>query len=176
MLLFVYTTTYKRFVIFTCRYLKWSWNITALSQSNCRNFSCSSIIDVICIGNSMNCSDISKLLYCQNYIVKIICDISKLLYVISWDFRRVKYETILKDTRVVFMANITYKLCYYLFLLLPAKSFVIFTCRYFKLSWNTTALSQSNCKNFLCSSIKLITEVRIFLRWPVRDIAIFFFS
>ena len=44
MLLFVYTTTRKRFVIFTCRYFKLSWNTTALSQSNCRNFSCSSII------------------------------------------------------------------------------------------------------------------------------------
>ena len=43
MLLFVYTTTYTRFVIFTCRYFKLSWNTTALSQSNCRNFSCSSI-------------------------------------------------------------------------------------------------------------------------------------
>ena len=44
MLLFVYTTTHKRFVIFTCRYFKLSWNTTALSQSNCRNFSCSSLI------------------------------------------------------------------------------------------------------------------------------------
>ena len=47
MLLFVYTTTRKRFVIFTCRYFKLSWNTTALSQSNCRNFSCSGINDVI---------------------------------------------------------------------------------------------------------------------------------
>ena len=44
MLLFIYTTTSKRFVIFTCRYFKLSWNTTALSQSNCKNFSCSSII------------------------------------------------------------------------------------------------------------------------------------
>ena len=43
MLLFVYTTTRKRFVIFTCRYFKLSRNTTALSQSDCRNFSCSSI-------------------------------------------------------------------------------------------------------------------------------------
>ena len=42
MLLFVYTTTSKRFVIFTCRYFKLSWNATALIQSNCRNFSCNS--------------------------------------------------------------------------------------------------------------------------------------
>ena len=44
MLLFVYTTTSKRFVIFTCRHFKSSWNTTALSQSNYRNLSCSSII------------------------------------------------------------------------------------------------------------------------------------
>ena len=47
MLLFVYTTTRKRFVIFACRYFKLSWNTTAQSQSNCRNFSCSSIILLI---------------------------------------------------------------------------------------------------------------------------------
>ena len=47
MLSFVYTTTRKRFVIFTCRYFKLSWNTTALSQSNWRNFSCSSIRIVI---------------------------------------------------------------------------------------------------------------------------------
>ena len=52
------------------------------------------------------------------------------------------------------MPNITYKSCYYLFILLPTiKRFVIFTCRYFKLSWNTTALTQSNCRNFSCSRI-----------------------
>ena len=43
MLLIVYTTTRKWFVIFTCRYFKLSSNTTALSQSNCRNFSCNSI-------------------------------------------------------------------------------------------------------------------------------------
>ena len=47
MILFVYTTTRKRFVIFTRRYFKLSWNTTALSQSNCRNFSCRSIIAVM---------------------------------------------------------------------------------------------------------------------------------
>ena len=43
MLLFVYTTTRNSFVIFTCSYFKLSWNTTALSQLNCRNFSCSGI-------------------------------------------------------------------------------------------------------------------------------------
>ena len=42
-LLFVYTTTRKRFVIFTCRYFNLSWSTTALSRSNCRIFSCSGI-------------------------------------------------------------------------------------------------------------------------------------
>ena len=42
--LFVYTPTSNSVVIFTCRYFKLSWKTTALSQSNCRNFSCSSII------------------------------------------------------------------------------------------------------------------------------------
>ena len=47
MLLFVYTTTCKRFVIFTYRYFKLSWNTTPLSQSNFRKFSCSSITNLI---------------------------------------------------------------------------------------------------------------------------------
>ena len=47
MLLLVYITTRKRFVIFTCRYFKLSWDTTALSQSDCRNFSCSSSINYI---------------------------------------------------------------------------------------------------------------------------------
>ena len=53
MLLFVYTTTRKSFVIFTCRYFKLSWNTTALSQSNYRNFSCSSIIQEILSARSL---------------------------------------------------------------------------------------------------------------------------
>ena len=57
MLLFVYTTIRKRFVIFTCRYFKLRWNTTALSQSNCRNFSCSSISRI------MKCSSWNHTLY-----------------------------------------------------------------------------------------------------------------
>ena len=48
-LLFVYSTTRKGFVIFTSRYFKLSWNTTVLSQSNGRNFSCSSINKLISI-------------------------------------------------------------------------------------------------------------------------------
>ena len=51
MLLFIYTTTHKRFVIFTCRHFKLNWNTTALSQSNCRNFSCSITVVTISIHN-----------------------------------------------------------------------------------------------------------------------------
>ena len=83
-------------------------------------------------------------------------DISKLLYVISRAVRRVKFEI----SRVVFMPNITYKSCYFFVYTTTRKRFVIFTCRYFKWSWNTTALSQSDCRNFSCSSI-----IDIFTRW-----------
>ena len=54
MLLFVYTTTPKRFVIFTCRYFRLSWNTTALSQSTCRNFSCSSLTREMCLFRKSN--------------------------------------------------------------------------------------------------------------------------
>ena len=47
MLFFVYSTTLKCLVIFTRRSFKLSWNTTVLSQSSCRNFSCSSIKPVI---------------------------------------------------------------------------------------------------------------------------------
>ena len=39
------------------------------------------------------------------------------------------------------------------------KGFVILTCRYFKLSWNTNALRQSTCRNFSFSS--LISQILI---------------
>ena len=76
--------------------------------------------------------------------INTTCDISKLLYVISRAVRRVKFETILKyhvQIMLLFVYTTT------------RKRFVIFTCRYFKLSWNTTDLSQSNCRNLSRSSI-----------------------
>ena len=91
----------------------------------------------ISIGNSMNCSAFG---------INNTSDISKLFYKIEiWD----NFEI----SQVVFMPNIMYKSCYYLFNTTTGNIFVIFTCRYFKLSWNTTALSQSNCRNFSCRSI-----------------------
>ena len=79
-------------------------------------------------------------------------DISKLLYVISRTVRRVKFETILKyhkwylcqilrtNHAVICLYYYPQKVCY-------------FTCRFFKLSWTTPALSQSNCRNFSWSSM-----------------------
>ena len=59
----------------------------------------------ISIGNSMNCSAFG---------INNTSDISKLFYKIEiWD----NFEI----SRVVFMPNIMYKSCYYLFILLPAK-------------------------------------------------------
>ena len=137
MLLIVYTTTPRRFVIFTCSYFKLSWNTTALSQSNCRNFSRGSIST----GNSMICSAIWHK-YHEWYFEIVIRN-----------FTRLKFETILKYHKW-YLSQISRTnhavICLYHF---PQKD-CNFTCRYFKLSWNTTALSQSNCRNFSCSGIR----------------------
>ena len=83
-------------------------------------------------------------------------DISKLSYEILRTVRRVKFETVkFEISRMVFVPNITYKSCYYMFILLPSKVLYFSQVGYFKLSWNTTALVQSNRRNFLCSSIKV---------------------
>ena len=84
-------------------------------------------------------------------------DISRLLHVISRAVRRVKFETILKYHKwyLCQMSRTNHAIiCLYYY---PQKV-VIFTCKYFKLSWNTTALSQSNCRFFSCSSITRRTE------------------
>ena len=70
----------------------------------------------VCIGNSIICSDISKL-----------------LYVISRGVRRMKFKTILKITSGIYAKyHVQIKLLFS-YTTTP-KSFVIFTCRYFKLS------------------------------------------
>ena len=86
------------------------------------------------------------------FVINTTSDISKLLYVISRAFRRVKFETIVKyhEWYLCQISRTNHAInCLYYY---PQKV-VIFTCRYFKLSWNTTALSQSNCRNFSCGSI-----------------------
>ena len=81
-------------------------------------------------------------------------DISKLLYVISRAVRRVKFETILNITSGIY-AKYHIQIMLLFVYTTTCKWFVIFPCRYFKLSWNTTALSRSNCRNFSCSSITI---------------------
>ena len=78
-------------------------------------------------------------------IGNIMSNISKLFYVISRAIRWLKFETILKYHKW-YLCKISRTnhaiICLYCYTAL--KGFVIFRCRYFKLSWNTTALSQSN--------------------------------
>ena len=87
-LLFVYTTTHKSFVIFTWRYFKLSWNTTALSQSNRRNFSCSSIIWEISFWNerlhsrSSTLSDLKPILFEFLFIMSLVKEYGVLLSVL----------------------------------------------------------------------------------------------
>ena len=73
--------------------------------------------------------------------------------IVVHNFRQVKFETILKyhEWYLCQISHTNHAIisCLYYY----TKRFIIFTRRYFKLSWNTTALSQSNCRNFSCSSI-----------------------
>ena len=88
------------------------------------------------------------------FCINITGGISKLLYVISRAVRGVKFETILKYHEW-YLCQITRTnhviICLYYY----SQKVCNFKCRYFKLSWSTTALSQSNCRNFSCSSIIL---------------------
>ena len=86
-------------------------------------------------------------------------DISKLLYVIPPAVRRVKFVTILKYHEWC-LCKISRTQIMLLFVYTTTrKRFVVFTCRYFKLSWNTTALTQSNCRNFSCGSIIIVKTI-----------------
>ena len=82
------------------------------------------------------------------------CDISKLLYVISQAIRRVKFETIFWNITSGIYAIYHVQIMLLIVYTTTCRRYVIFTCRYFKLRWNTTSLSQSNCRNFSCSSIR----------------------
>ena len=77
--------------------------------------------------------------------------ISKLLYLFSRAVRQVK---------LIFWDNLKYQVQIMLLFGYPTthKGFVIFTYRSFKLSKKTTALSQSNCRIFWCSSINIVIE------------------
>ena len=83
----------------------------------------------------------------------------KLLYITAreiWDIFEISW--------VVFMPNITYNhpiICLYYY----PQRFLIFKCRYFKLSWNTAALSQSKFRNFSCSSINSLMLLYFAVVW-----------
>ena len=87
--------------------------------------------------------------------VNTTSDISKLLYLISQAARWVKFETILNFVTSGIYAKNHVQIMLLFVYITTRRGFVIFTCRYFKFSWNTTALSQSSCSNFSCSSITL---------------------
>ena len=96
-----------------------------------------------CIGNSMICSDIWHKYH-------------------EWSFKIVimKFETITSGIYAKYHVQIMLLIVY----ITTLKRFVISTCRYFKLSWNTTALSQSNCRNVWCRSINtVITSLIVIL-------------
>ena len=98
----------------------------------------------ICIGNSMICSDIWHKYHERYFEIVLIYEISR---AVRWNLRQFWNITSVIYARhhVQIMLLFVYTTAH--------KRVVIFTCRFFKLSWNTTALSQSSCRNFCCSSI-----------------------
>ena len=98
--LFVYTTIHKRFVIFTCGYFKLSWNTTALSQSNCRNFSCrrinfaiswSRMVAIIIMPYRPNFHDPNLMLLTGADYLKLTTTENTITYhnTLSWSFQNV---------------------------------------------------------------------------------------
>ena len=106
-------------------------------------------------------------------------DISKLLYVISRAVRRVKFEIVLKyhEWYLCQISRTHHAIICLYYYTTTRERIVIFTCRYFKLSWNATALSQSNCRNFLWSGIiAVIARRRSCLFWGSANAAFLFVS
>ena len=86
--LFVYTTTHKRFVILTCVYFKLSWNTTALSQSNCRNFACRRITvehHLLATPFWLSTTTFWSLQFTVSSLY--LCDDWKLFKVYEWEFK-----------------------------------------------------------------------------------------
>ena len=100
------------------------------------------------------------------FAINTTSDISKLLHAISRAVRQVKFVTSLKyhEWYLCQISRTSHAIiCLYYY---PQK-FVIFTCRYFKLSGNTTALSQSNCRNLSGSSIIIIISVIYYQKYVI---------
>ena len=74
------------------------------------------------------------------FLINTTSDISKLLYVISQAVRRVKFRQFWSITSSIFPKYHVQIMLLFVYTT-TRKRFVIFTCRYFKLSWNATALS-----------------------------------
>ena len=97
-----------------------------------------------------------------------------MLYLLSEAIRWVKFETVLKyHSRYLHVRHVSRTNPAFICLYYYPQRFVILTCRYFKSSWKTTALSQSNSKNFSCSSInietshQMLTYIQTFLPGPL---------
>ena len=103
------------------------------------------ILDFISVGNSMIFSDIWHK-YQEWYFEIVIRNFTSPLG--EWNLRRFWIMT----SGIYVQYHLQIMLLF--FYSTTRKGFAIFTCRYFKLSWDTTALSQSNCRNFPCNSIK----------------------
>ena len=127
---------------FTCLFINSFYPCQSKVAFHLSELTCQTIPRVmrICLGNSMICSDIWHKFNTPS-------DISKLL-----NLRQ--FWNITSGVYAKYHVQIM-QLCVYTTF---RKRFVIFTCRYFKLSWNTTALSQLNCRNFSCSSITLLIQ------------------
>ena len=113
----IHLTRIITYYVFLKKALLFSWDI---------------LIFDICIGNSMISSDIwhKYLEWCFKIVISN-----------SWAVRQVKFETILKyhEWYLCQISRTNHAvICLYYY---PQKV-VIFTCRYYKLSWNTAALSQ----------------------------------
>ena len=107
--------------------------LTVLFSKAAFSFSLSrALINYICIGNNMICSDNGHKYHEWYFNLRQFWNIKSGIYA--------KYHV---QIRVLFVYTTTH------------KRFVILTCGYFKLSWNTTALSQSNCRHLSCRRIKV---------------------
>ena len=89
------------------------------------------------------------------FAINTTSDISKLLWI--WD----SFEI----SRIRYLCQISLQIMLFFVYSTTLKRLVIFTRRYFKLSWNTTVLSQSSCRNFSCNSIKPVIHCIPFCSW-----------
>ena len=87
----------------------------------------------ICVGNSMICSDIWRE-YHKWYFQIVKRNLRQFWNIMSGICAKYQVQIMLLFVYTTDIYQIWTDLW--------------FTCRYFKLSWNTTALSQSNCRNF----------------------------